>query len=738
MLLNESGTAYRLDAVLTVVLTLMMRRPPYLVRSLSNALVMLFGLAMIAAGQAREVVELEPYRVESPQSVADTDWVPGEAGARYRPLDLAEMLGAEVPAIGIIRKAATSNDIVYRGLSQDNVTVTIDGRKIFCACANRMDPPASQVRTAELSRVELTPGAFDLSRAGSLGAAVNLVTRAPARARRLDAAITVGSYGFFEMHGAGTGGNDRVQTYLSAAYHRGDPYEDGSGRRLTDFPDASTWPVDDYLPEFRDDRAFSGYKLATKVRTPLGDRGQLEVSGSYRDDPEVLYPGLRMDADATQTRSLGIQYMDTSHRPWADTITLDLAFTETDHDMRDTRRRSSVVNAMGMPRPRYVRERGWYMETLAQARAASLLIDIEKRVDNTALQYGVEYLRRSWDSRNRLGAGMPASGPEAEIFNAMIPDTRSTVAGTYLQGEREMNEVWSIGAGARIDHYTGEALAPVSFLASQRGSVADFEATVLSGTGYARWSPTGRTRVTFGVGHTRRPPNGQELYLQLRRPGTMPNWLGNPELEATGNTELAISMQWQGKHWQLQGRAFVSWLNDYIYPVRLDPVDLATLDKAAQSYAGIDARLYGLEISARGALKGGWSVLAGASWQRGKKDEVLPNNPDDDLAEIPPLRGRAAIVYASRHYEATLEIDASAAQDRIDPFVGEVEQPSYAIINAVMSLPLGEHETLTLGIDNMLDRTYAVHNAQVRNPFSSFTVVNEPGRFFFATFRVRR
>ncbi len=75
-----------------------------------------------------------------------------------------------------------AGDIVFRGLQSRDLTVVIDGQRVQGACPNHMDPPSFHVDLAEVQRVEVAKGPFDVRHQGSLGGVVNVVTQRPAAA----------------------------------------------------------------------------------------------------------------------------------------------------------------------------------------------------------------------------------------------------------------------------------------------------------------------------------------------------------------------------------------------------------------------------------------------------------------------------------------------------------------------------------------------------------------------------
>ena len=97
-----------------------------------------------------------------------------------RARDVGEAL-ARVSGITSLRKGAIANDVVLRGFQGKDVTLLIDGQRIDGACPGHMDPPTFHVDLAEVSRVEVSKGPFDVKNQGGLAGALNVVTQRPQR-----------------------------------------------------------------------------------------------------------------------------------------------------------------------------------------------------------------------------------------------------------------------------------------------------------------------------------------------------------------------------------------------------------------------------------------------------------------------------------------------------------------------------------------------------------------------------
>ncbi len=134
------------------------------------------ALPLIGSAQPLHVIELESFYVTAPQQGVVQQDLGGQQWRSRGVVGLAELLEDSEPGLALVRRAGMSNDVVMRGLGGDDVSVTLDGRKIYCACSNRMDPPLSHATAEVAAKVEVAAGPFSLKRAGSLAGHVNVTS----------------------------------------------------------------------------------------------------------------------------------------------------------------------------------------------------------------------------------------------------------------------------------------------------------------------------------------------------------------------------------------------------------------------------------------------------------------------------------------------------------------------------------------------------------------------------------
>lgn len=662
--------------------------------------------SLAANDDAMPLYELEPLVIVAPNIWNLESEVYRESIASPKPVDLAAILSSQLPAAALTRKGPLAGDVVLRGFTRDNVVITVDNNKTFCACPNRMDPPAFHVSSQQIEKISVRTGPFSVDQGGSVGGTIAVRTSAPAEK---PFGRVYGYYGSFDYFAAGiTGGypfSDDLHGLGGLYYQRGGVYEDGDGLRFTQLPGTN------YRREFIDTTAFEVTTAEAKVAYTIGDDTTVTVNYAGQDAADVLYPGLRMDAPKDTMNRVSIALRVPVEMAIADDIEVSIAFSHVDHDMRDSFRTS--LNNMGGA---FV-ARGYFMRTEARSTYAGARLELSKSPgENTFLRYGLDFKRRYWDANNIIG----------NQRNDMLPDTITEAYGVWGVYERRVG-LWALESGARFDMGHSEARDDISFLHGIQRTNTNAQVDVLPSVyGLASRDLTDNLNAYGGLGLASRMPDPQERYMNLNRPMANPDWVGNPDLNPVRNLEVQGGLRWKRDAFDASVSLFHAWLFDYVYLARLN-----VAPGGATTYENIDARMYGVSGDA------GWDAMenirfeAGAAWQEGVKESLPTSATNYALGEVPPLRARLAALFTHQEFSAKAEGLFQAKYDRVDPDLGEVPLGGWGVLNCAASYRLSEHFSISAGVDNVLDKTYAVSNSFVRDPFRSGVVVNEPGRFWF-------
>lgn len=623
-----------------------------------------------------------------------------ESGAR----DLGQALGS-MPGVWPLRKGGIANDVVVRGLQSRDLNVLVDGSRVYGACPNCMDPPPSHVDFAEVDRVEVGKGPFDVRNQGGLGGVVNVVTRDPDPGLHASPSLSVGSFSCVNPTGTVSWGGERFSVLGGFSWRAGRADRDGDGRRFTERAN--------YRPEAVEARAFEiGTGWGRASWTPSVDT-TAEVSYTRQEANEVFYPYLLMDAVYDDTDRLSARFETRRLRRTVSLVTAQAYLTNVDHWMTDERRTSSL----GAPR-------GYSMGTLA--RALTWGGKLGGRIGRTT--GGIEVYRRYWDAWTELAGMQYAAQPS-------IPGVRVDVLGAYADWSRILGDRVLVEAGARFDvgwSAADEEKARTDLAFAYFGTRETERRDLLpSGKLKVSWRPVTGFQLALAVGHAARVPEASERYFSLVRLGT--DWVGNPTLTPSRNSGVDASVAWKRARFSLRASAFVCRIDDHITvreAERLDPAP-GGVNARARTWANVDSTLAGGEASGSLALASRLFLSGDLSWVRGSQEP----RPEEgifsrDLAEMPPLRGHLGLRYDDGRLFGALDGAASARQGRVNADLNEAPTAGWAIASVAVGVRKGPL-ALTLGATNLFDRAYAPHLSYQRDPFRTGVRVLDPERSLY-------
>jgi iron complex outermembrane receptor protein len=213
------------------------------------------------------------------------------------------------------------------------------------------------------------------------------------------------------------------------------------------------------------------------------------------------------------------------------------------------------------------------------------------------------------------------------------------------------------------------------------------------------------------------------------------DWVGNPDLVPSRNTGVDAAIGFTRAGFRFDLGLYASRVSDYItvYDQARRAMVPGVMNAMVRSFANVDATLTGAEL--------GWSlpiffgrvfVSGDVSYVRGRQDGELSRGiAAGPLAEMPPLRARAAARYDDGRFFGSVEGVFAADQDRVDASLNEAPTPGWGVMNASAGVRQGRLR-LTLGLANAFDRLYTDHLSYQRDPFRSGVRVPEPGRSLFA------
>ena len=629
--------------------------------------------------------------------------------------DAGEAL-ASLAGVERVRKGGLGQDVVLRGFKGESVAVAIDGEPIHGACPNRMDPPAFHVDFAEIERIEVNRGPFDVD-SGGIAGGIDILTRRPDPGLTYVLAATVGASDYLAPSASIAYGAGRWHLRGGLSARRGDAYEDGSGRSITDLLPASEPAA--YRPESRDDRAFDVRTGWLGVGWTPRPGHQVELAATRQEADAQLYPYLSMDArfdDATRARA---SWRHQSTASWLESAEASLAWARVDHLMDDGRR----VSSSSAPRD-------WAMATDADSRDLGARARLVLRRGWTV---GVDLHRREWSATTWLAgrAYQPqASLPDARLDTLALHAARSLPIASDLAFEIGGRIEW---AASRAATSLADTALYEAFHATRSTAADDLS---LGGMLGLVWTPDGPWTLSARLGSAARAPDPQERYFALRRMGS--DWVGNPSLAPMRNTQLDLGAGFHAERLAIDVNLWASRLDGSITLVdatRRNEV-AGVRNQHARTYVNHDARLWGAEATALWRLGDEVLVTATVAATRGTRD-LAPEIGvmDRDAPELPPATGRLALRWQPARWWLEAAVAAATRQRHVDSGLLEAPTPGWSVADLRGGFEIGRVGVIA-GIGNLFDRTYREHLSYMRDPFRAGVVVPEPGRSLTLAVRI--
>jgi len=644
----------------------------------------LLSFAVLASLQAENVI-LDDINVDSTviNDVAQNAKVSA---------DLGEVLSKDIPSVDMVRRSGIANDIKIRGQKRDNISVTVDGTKVYGACPNRMDPPISHVLSNNVQKIEVIEGPYDVTEYGTIAGGVKITTKSPQKGFHGDVSFGGGSWGYKKLSASFDGGTDRLRMLVAGSTESSEQYKDGDGNTLAEQVDLNA-PKVAYTPQYHDMDAYSKKSFMTKLLLKTFENQELKASYTANRSDKVMYPNTPMDAYYDDSDIYDVEYEIKNLASWYKSAVLEYYKTEVDHPMGTLYRKTSVM--MG--------------EMVNHMWSSMEAVKLKNRFNFSGIttDFGLETGKRNWDGTYTLNDAFKGKS----IDNV---DTKNYSA--YLKLDKAIGN-FDLSGGVRYDK---------SEIRPDNAKLKDRDFDSLSANIFTNYHINNMNKIFFGIAQAQRVPDARELYFKKK--GKI---LGTQDLDQVTNHEIDLGYKYEGDNADIKIKAFYSMLSDYIY---------INAKKMASKMENIDATIYGTELSGTYYATDTLSLEASASYKKGKKDKPLEGQSDKDLADITPLQGRVGVVYdyAPRSY-ARLDLTMRDKWDRIDSDNGEQELDSWSVLDFKAKHSFNRNIDLTLGVNNILDKTYIRSNTYADLTLLSTgsnekMILNEPGRYFYASF----
>lgn len=605
--------------------------------------------------------------------------------------DAAQAL-LKINGIGGSRMGGRGMDPVIRGLSQTQLNILLDGAYLHGGCPNRMDPPTTYVALDTYDHLQVIKGNRSvIYGGGGSGGTLLFERQRPVFEEgkyyrgRLGAGYTDnGDTGQLDLDLA-TGNESGYLRLLAERIDAGN-YRDGSGNRIRSSYDDHTQGL------------LAGLRL--------GGSTWLDASYEQKRESDVLFPGAGMDSPYSNADTWRLKLEHFTDLSLAERVRMEIYRTEVNHLMDNYSLRDVANPMMLMKAP-----------TSSDTTGARLLID--SHLSGVDLTWGLD-----WQRNEKTGERLQLTAMGDQVRGILWPAVDLQQTGLFIQAKRYVNATNRLDAGLRYDRVTASAgRAGESFSAMGNSYTPELLYGQAAGkqrennfAGFVGWTHylDDQYRVETHMSRSVRTADATERFIAA------PNWIGTPDLEPEKHYQLEVLLgrEADALSWSLS--AFYNHVDDYI---------LRETRAGASRYRNIDAQLYGAEMELAWQINNNWQLTQGVAYTRGKNRDDQQN-----LSQISPLTGSLGLDYRRDRFEGGLWLQAAARQNHVclqDSACGgqDVEKtPSYQRVDLHTAYHFTPSITLSAGVNNLLDSTYALHQSRASAADPRMVQVNEPGR----------
>lgn len=609
--------------------------------------------------------------------------------------DTAQVLSA-LPGVSASTGGGFSAMPMVRGLSEQRLSILVDGQIVDMACPNDMNTPLSYTNPQTLASITVVPGVAPVSMGGDNIGGVIAVEGASPRFSTDDSLLVTGSASsYYRSNGDGFGGavsltmaSENLSATYTGAYTQSDNYKAGGDRgtvRSTEY-------------------AKTDHALGLALKT---EAGLWELKGGYHYSPREGFPNQWMDM--VDNRSWFAQGRYRGDFDWGK-VDLSAGWRDTRHKMdflADKQPGSMPMNT----------------QVHSFDAAAKFKVPVgEHNLVRTGLEYHHQWLNDYWPPvegsmmmgpdafvnvnaahRNRIGAF-------GEWESHLAANLTATLGLRYDRVEMDTGDVAPYGTSMM---QAADVAAAAAFNAIDRARTDDN----WSGSALVTWNASSLVTLELGYAHKTRSPNIYERYSWGR--GTMASqmigwygdgngYVGNPDLkpEQADTVSAAIALAPMAGV-NLKISPYYTRVDDYIDAVFVQNLtDMMGMPSGfvQMQFANIDAEFYGVDVSADALLQGtrenGTTLSATLEW-------VHAQNLTEDLPVYRqmPLNALVALAHRSGALELGAQVEWVDAKTRVDTRRNEPRTDAYALVGLSAAYTLAGWR-LGVEAENLLDKAY--------------------------------
>ncbi|WP_160241721.1 TonB-dependent copper receptor [Acinetobacter indicus] len=585
--------------------------------------------------------------------------------------DGADYLQSIVGFSAVNSGAGTNGDVTFRGMFGSRIKILTDGTENLGACPSRMDSPTSYISPESYDQISVIKGPQTVQYANTGSAATVIFERRPEQFDedqhyRGQLSVLAGSFGRLDHNIEVAAGDEQKYIRLNSNRSVSNSYQDGEGNTVPS--DWERWNADVAL----------GW-------TPDADTW-VELTGG-KADGEAVYAGRAMDGSKFARESLGLRVEKKNITDVIKKLEAQVNYNFNDHVMDNYSLRPEPMMKMA---------------TNVARKTLNARMAITSEWDKVQLVAGIdsqnnEHSIRKTDSKTGIGYQ----------DQPRMTDMKFQSVGGFGEVTYHLDDENRMVTGVRLDQVNVKDERQDSI---NNGYNRKLDKTLASG--FIRFENThpdhddGKTYI--GLGYVKRMPDYWELFSPKSGNGNI-NTFNNIDTEKT--LQLDAGYQHQHGGFNSWASVYAGIVDDYILTNYVEVKDPMT------SKVSLEARTRNVDAVIAGAEAGmGYqftdAIQADVSAMYAWGENTTDNTP---LPQIAPLEGRVNLRYIQDRYTLGAYWRIVDGQNRISQNQGNIvgydlkESAGFSTLSLNGTYHLSDGVDLSVGIDNVLDKTYTEH-----------------------------
>ena len=592
--------------------------------------------------------------------------------------DGADYLQSIVGFSAVNSGAGTNGDVTFRGMFGSRIKILTDGSENLGACPSRMDSPTSYISPESFDEITVIKGPQTVQYANTGSAATVLFERKPeqfgeGQNYRGQASVLMGSFGRLDHNIEAAAGDAQKYIRLNANRSVADSYKDGNGTTVPS--DWERWNADVALGWTPDENTW------------------LELTGG-RGDAEVVYAGRMMDGSEFDRESLGLRVEKKNITDVIKKIEAQVNYSFNDHVMDNYSLRAKPMMEMA---------------TNVTRKTLNARMAVTHEWDKLQFITGI-------DTQNNEHGIRKTDKQGSYLTKPVLTDMEFQSYGGFGELSYQLNDQNKLVTGVRIDQVEVDAVQT----AQQRKETLP--------SGFIRLEnqhPHHDAKTYIGLGYVERMPDYWELFSPVKGNGS-DNTFKSIDTEKT----LQLDLGYQHEH-----GAFSSWASAYVGLVQDFILTKYNANNKAET-RNVDATIAGTEVGIGYQFTDALQADVSAMYAWG--ENTTNNTP---LPQILPLEGRLNLRYVQDKYTLGALLRVVDGQSRISEREGNIvgydekESSGFGVLSLNGTYNLNKGVDVSVGIDNVLDKTYTEHLNKMGNAglgFAANEQFNNIGRNYWA------